>query len=139
MNHPRIWLSRILIGIVLLWNVQCALAFIWSPDAFAPSFELSGAPGAGMVRGMGVLFLMWNVPYAVALFDPVRRRLSLYEAIAMQTIGLLGESLILWGLPGEHLVVRQSVLRFIAFDGSGLVLLLLAAWFTRARQRSIQV
>lgn len=137
MNNLRIWFSRCLIGIVLLWNVQCALVFIWNPEAFAPSFELSGAPGAGMVRGMGVLFLMWNVPYAIALLDPVRRRLSLYEAIAMQTIGLLGESLILWGLPGEHLIVRQTVLRFIAFDGSGLLLLLLAAWVTRARQGSI--
>jgi hypothetical protein len=32
---------------------------------------------------------MWNVPYAVAFWDPVSHRLSLLEAIAMQAIGLL--------------------------------------------------
>ena len=66
-----------------------------APATFAPGFELGGAAGAAAVRGMGVLFLMWNVPYAVALWHPVRYRMSLYEAITMQAIGLIGESLIL--------------------------------------------
>ena len=60
---------------------------------------------------MGVLFLMWNVPYAVALWHPVRHRVSLYEAVAMQTIGLIGESLILWSLGGAHPVAAGSVTR----------------------------
>jgi hypothetical protein len=134
MSQPaliRLWLGRLLIGVVLLWNVQCALAFLLAPATFAPGFELSGAPGAAAVRGMAVLFLMWNVPYAVALWHPVRHRVSLYEAVAMQAIGLIGESLILLSLGGAHPVAAGSVIRFIAFDGAGVVLLILAAWVTR--------
>lgn len=129
--RARLWLGRGLIGAVFLWNVQCAGAFLAAPAAYAPGFELSGAAGAAMVRGMAVLFLMWNVPYAVALWHPVRRRVSLYEAIAMQAIGLAGESLILGALGAGHPVAASTVTRFIAFDGAGLILLALAAWATR--------
>ena len=132
----RLRLGRLLIGIVFLWNVQCVIAFLLAPATFAPGFELSGAAGAAAVRGMGVLFLMWNVPYAVALWHPVRHRVSLNEAIAMQTIGLIGESLILLSLGGAHPVAAGSVTRFIAFDGAGLLLLALAACFTRRRSLS---
>jgi hypothetical protein len=132
----RLWLGRLLIGTVLIWNVQCALIFLLAPGTFAPGFELGGAAGAAAVRGMGVLFLMWNVPYAVALWHPVRHRVSLYEAVAMQTIGLIGESLILWSLGGAHPVAAGSVTRFIAFDGAGVLLLALAAWITRRRSPS---
>jgi len=134
MSHSasiRLWLGRLLIGIVLIWNVQCALIFLLAPATFAPGFELGGAAGAAAVRGIGVLFLMWSVPYAVALWHPVRHRVSLYEAVAMQTIGLIGESLILWSLGGAHPVAAGSVTRFIAFDGAGVLLLALAAWITR--------
>jgi hypothetical protein len=127
----RLWLARLLIGTVLLWNVQCALAFLLAPATFAPGFELSGAAGAAAVRGLGVLFLMWNVPYAVALWHPVRHRVSLYEAVAMQTIGLIGETLILLSLRGGHPVAAGSVTRFIAFDGAGLVTLILAVSLTK--------
>ena len=129
-----LWLGRVLIGSVLLWNVQCALVFLLTPATYASGFELGGAAGAAAVRGLGVLFLMWNVPYAVALWHPVRQRVSLYEAVAMQTIGLIGESLILWSLGGVHPVAAGSVTRFIAFDGAGVVLLALAAWVTRRRR-----
>jgi len=124
----RLWLSRVLIGVVFGWNVQCGLVFILWPEAYAPGFELQGIPGAAMLRGMGVLFLMWNVPYAVALWNPLRHRVSLYQAVAMQTIGLAGETLLLVTLPGYHALMQASAQRFIAFDGGGLMLLLLAAW-----------
>ncbi len=127
----RLWIGRVLIGAVILWNVQCAVAFLVAPETYAPDFELSGGAGEAMVRGMGVLFLMWNVPYVVALLHPVRHRTSLYEAVAMQAIGLAGESLILWALGSGHPAVSSTVLRFIAFDGAGLVLLALAAVITR--------
>jgi len=127
----RIWFARLLIGLVFLWNIQCALAFIIWPERFSPSFELSGAPGEAVLRGLGVLFLMWNVPYAVAFWQPVRQRWSLYEAIIMQGIGLVGETLILFGLPLAHSLARQSLLRFIAFDGAGLLALLVALLVTR--------
>ena len=66
---------------------------------------MQGAAGEALVRGFGVLFVMWNVPYAVAAWHPVRRRVSLGEA----------------------------AVRFIWFDGAGLVLLLGAIWLARGR------
>ena len=118
----RLWLSRGCIAFVFFANVQCAVAFIVSPGAFAPSYELSGAVGMATIQAIGVLFLMWNVPYAVALWHPVRHRLSLWEAIIMQAIGVSGESLLLISLPGGHEVLQSSIERFILFDGMGLVL-----------------
>jgi hypothetical protein len=127
----RIWIGRVLIGAVVLWNVQCAVAFLAAPGTYAPGFELGGPAGEARVRGLGVLFLMWNVPYGVALLHPVRHRTSLYEAVAMQAIALVGESLILWSLGPGHPAVSGTILRFIAFDGAGLVLLALATMITR--------
>ncbi len=134
MRH-RIWIGRILIGAVVLWNVQCAVAFLAAPATYAPGFALSGPVGEALVRGIGVLFLMWNVPYVVALLHPVRHRVSLYEALAMQAIGLAGESLILRSLGAGHAVVSSTLLRFILFDGAGLILLAVAAWVTRRSGR----
>ncbi len=121
------WLARLLIGLVFFFNVQCAILFLAAPQLYAANFELSGPPGEGMLRGLGLLFLMWNVPYAVALWNPVRQRTSLYEALAMQAIGVVGETLLLLTFPPGHAAIRTSVGRFILFDGSGLVLLVLAA------------
>ena len=129
-QNQQMWLGRACIGLVLFFNVQCALAFLIQPEAFAPGFELSGAVGAGMVRGLGILFLMWNVPYTVALAGPLRWRVSLYEAAAMQAIGFAGETLLLATFPPGHAAIHETVSRFILFDGSGLVLLLLAIGLT---------
>jgi len=84
-----------------------------------------------MLQGLGVLFLMWNVPYAVALWNPTRHRLSLYEAVVMQAIGLIGESFILWNLPTGYNLARASITRFILFDAAGLLSLVVAAYVTR--------
>ena len=73
---------------------------------------------------------MWNVPYAVAMWNPIRHSISLYEALAMQTIGLIGESMIYATLPEIHSLVRVSITRFIAFDALGLLLLIAAAILT---------
>jgi len=124
-------LARLAIGLVVLWNIQCATAFLLWPVRFTAEFELIGTPGEAALRSVGVLFLMWNVPYVVALWHPLRHRISLYEATAMQAIGLLGEILIWLGLPPAHSVLQASLLRFIAFDSAGLVLLLLAIWLVR--------
>lgn len=124
----RIWIGRVCIGAVLFFNVQCALAFILFPSRYAAGFELIGAPGEGMVRGMGILFLMWNVPYAVAFSAPIRLRSALYEAIFMQAIGFFGEVILLATFPAGYPAIQISVSRFILFDGGGLGALLLAAW-----------
>jgi len=128
----RIWIARLLIGIVTAWNLQAAFIFIFSPNRFVPAYELSGAAGEAAVRGAGVLFLMWNVPYLFALQDPIRYRLALNFAVLMQFIGLIGESYILSALAVEHGVLRNSILRFIAFDGAGLVFLVAAYFLTKA-------
>jgi hypothetical protein len=124
-------LARLLVGIVFAWNVQCALAFLIKPEAYAASFELAGAVGLAMIQSVGVLFLMWNVPYAVALWHPLRHKTALYEAVIMQAIGVAGESWILLGLPGANATLQASLTRFIWFDAAGLALLLAAAWLVR--------
>jgi len=128
-------LPRILIAIVFFFNVQCALVFIINPTSYAPAFELQGVAGAAMVRGMGILFLMWNVPYFVALLDPLKHRTALIEAVIMQAIGLLGETLLLITLPQGHLPLRSTALRFIVFDGSGLIFLTIAYIYTQLLRR----
>ncbi len=132
-SRTRLWLARVLIGIVFAWNVQCALAFLLAPFVYAPGFEMGGATGDALVRGLGVLFLMWNVPYAVALWHPGRHRVSLWQAIAMQGIGLVGETAIRWSLPAGQALIRGTLDRFVAFDAAGLALLAIAAWISRPR------
>lgn len=126
----RQWIGRVLIGVVLFFNMQCAILFLFAPKNYASSFELSGAAGEGMIAGMGILFLMWNVPYAFAFAAPIRMRYSLYEAILMQAIGFCGEFILQSTFPAGHPVIHATVTRFIAFDGAGLVMLLLAAGIT---------
>ena len=122
----RLWLARLLIAAVFFINVEVGLEFIIRPQIFAPGFEVSGVVGAVIVRAIGLLFLMWNVPYAFAAYHPMKQRISLYEALIMQTIGLVGESYILWNLPVGHPAATATITRFIAFDGGGLVALLIA-------------
>ena len=123
----RIWLVRTLIGVVLIINLQSALVFFLNPGKFAPAYELAGVPGQAAIRGFAVLFIMWTVPYLIALINPIKYRVSLYEAIAMLSIAFLGETWILRSLPIEHTLLRESILRFIIFDGGGLIALIVAA------------
>jgi hypothetical protein len=122
----RTWIARLCIGLVTAWNLQAAFIFIFSPGRFAQGYELSSTAGEAAMRGMGVLFLMWNVPYLFALQNPLRYRLALNLSLLMQFIGLIGESYILSTLSRDHVVLRNSILRFIAFDGAGLLFLLFA-------------
>jgi hypothetical protein len=122
----RLWISRLLIGLVTAWNLQAAFAFIFTPSGFVSAYELSGIPGEAAIRGVGVLFLMWNVPYLFALKDPVRHRLALTLSVLMQLTGLIGETYIYFTLPAGHDLLGSSILRFIVFDGVGLVLLVIA-------------
>ena len=118
------WIARIGFAIVFIVNVQCALSFVFEPSAFVGAYELSGVPGNVAIQGMGVVFLMWNVPYAVYIAHPVRFHAMGWVAIVQQTIGLVGESLILAGIPAGHTLLSESILRFIAFDALGLVIMM---------------
>jgi hypothetical protein len=129
-RRNALWLARFLVGLVFLLNLQCALSFVWQAAAYTSVFEVQGASGEVLVRGMGVLFLMWNVPYALALWHPERQRTSLWEATVMQAIGLVGETLLLWTLTGDHGTLRAAIARFIIFDSGGLLALVVAILLT---------
>jgi hypothetical protein len=127
----RLWTSRLLIAIVTAWNLQAAIIFIASPGSFVHAYELSGVAGEAAVRGIGLLFVMWNVPYVFAAINPIRFRLGLVCALLMQLIGLIGESYIYSTLPAGYETLKDSILRFIIFDGVGLILLSIAWLLTR--------
>jgi hypothetical protein len=133
----RLWTARLLIAMVIAWNLQAALLFFLNPQAFSPGFELGGVAGSAAMRGFAVLFVMWNIPYLVALWEPHRNRVSLLEALVMQTLGVMGESIILITLPVGHAVLHSSLLRFIAFDSAGLVALGFAAFLVGKRSPSV--
>lgn len=134
----RLATARLLIGMVIAWNVQAALAFILSPGAYAPGFELSGAPGIAAVQGTALLFIMWNVPYLVACWHPRRHIVSLVEALLMQSIGLIGESALLLSISADHTSLRASIIRFIIFDVTGLLALTFAFGLARASNEAPQ-
>jgi hypothetical protein len=123
----HLWAARLLIAVVVAWNLECALVFLLNPGLYAPRFELTGIPGDAALRGFAILFVMWNIPYLVALWQPRRHLLSLWEALTMQTIGVIGESLILVFIPLEHPTLHTSLLRFIMFDAAGILCLIGAA------------
>jgi hypothetical protein len=129
-DFASLLLPRLLILLVLAMNLQCAIAYISNPLPYVAPFELSGEPGRVAVVGIGILFVMWQVPYVFALVHPMRNQLSLIEAVLMQGIGLLGESLLHISIPLTHATLRTSILRFIIFDAAGLLLLLVAAAYT---------
>ena len=119
---------------VFFWNMQAAVLFLLQPQNYAPGFELSGVPGTSMLQGMGLLFIMWNVPYFIALLNPGRHRTSLTEAVIQQSIGVIGETMLRAFLPAGHALIHASVTRFIWFDAGGLLLLLLA-WLITSRRK----
>ncbi len=116
--------ARIAVAIVLFLNLQCAILFLLFPSSFIASFELVGFPGETAIRGMAVLFLMWSVPYAFAIVDPYRFRISYMQAVIMQFIGLIGETALYFTLPDGHNSIMAGLFRFIVIDGLGGILLL---------------
>ncbi len=127
MKRCWLWIARLLIGLVFFFNIQCAVVFLVHPAWYAPAFELSGVAGRAAIQGYGILFLMWNVPYAAALYQPHRYRLALILAILMQATGVVGETLLLLNLEAGHPLLSAAIRRFIFFDAGGLIVLLLAA------------
>jgi hypothetical protein len=126
MNYHRtaLWLTRLALIVVFFFNVSCALAFVVRPAAYAPGFEVSGVVGEVVVRGIGILFLMWNVTYPLTIWDPWRYRWLFLIVIIQQAIGLTGETWMLLTLPPGHMSLATTGWRFVAFDGGGLVAML---------------
>ncbi|MBN2147383.1 MAG: hypothetical protein JW726_08340 [Anaerolineales bacterium] len=136
------WIARIAVGAVFAMNVSCALAFILQPEAYAAGFELSGIPGKMLVRGFGILFLMWNATYPPVLLRPSAQPTLFATILAQQAIGILGETWILLKLPPGHPALYATGLRFTLFDSLGLLLMgaafvLLQITVRRARLPSV--
>lgn len=129
------WVARLAVGVVFFFNVTCALAFVTRPDNYTRAFEVGGVEGRVLVRGMGILFLMWNATYPPVLISPSRYRTMFIVLLVQQAIGLVGESWMWWMLPAGHAALHATGLRFILFDAAGLVgmglAFILLAWAER--------
>ncbi|MEM5775876.1 MAG: hypothetical protein AAGU05_12815, partial [Anaerolineaceae bacterium] len=93
------WLARLAVAAVFALNVSCALLFLLRPQDYAGGFEVSGAAGEAIVRGYGILFLMWNVPYLPVMLAPHWQRVLFWVILAQQAIGVFGESWLYLALP----------------------------------------
>ncbi|MBP7692920.1 MAG: hypothetical protein KA764_13440 [Anaerolineales bacterium] len=115
--------ARLAVGLVGAVNVACALAFLFQPERYTAAFEVAGRPGQVMVQALGLAFLMWNATYPPVLWNPERQRALLSVIVAQQALGLAGETWLWWQLPPAHTALAATGLRFILFDGAGLLLL----------------
>jgi len=131
----RLQISRGFILVVLFLNVQCAFQFLFFPERYVYGFELAGEPGRIAVQGIGILFLMWNIPYLFAAIDPLKHFISLVESVIMQGIGLAGETMLYLSLAVEHQPLKITGMRFIVFDAGGLLALLLALLLVKRHSR----
>lgn len=127
----RIWVARALVSAVFIANLTAAVPFMLHPERYAASFEMSAVPGEVFVRSLGILFLMWNAAYPPVILAPHRQRTLLGVLLAMQIIGLAGETWMVLTLPEGHAALAASGLRFILFDASGFAALTAAALLTR--------
>lgn len=121
-----IWLTRFVVGIVFLANINAAFAFILAPSLYAPGFEVEGVAGRAIVQGIGILFLMWNVTYPLVIFQPIRQMTLFGIILVQQAIGVVGETWLWFSIPPDHIALRATGWRFIVFDGGGLLLMGLA-------------
>ena len=117
------WAVRVCFAFVFAVNVQCALGFALTPEAYMGAYELAGVPGRVAAQGIGVAFLMWNCTYPLVIWQPRRHTALAGVVLAQQTVGLVGESLIRATLPAGHDLLASSIDLFITFDAVGLALM----------------
>ena len=131
------WVVRVCFTVVFVWNVLCAFQFLVAPASFVGAYQLSGVAGEAAVRGMGVVFLMWNATYPAFLVNPVRFKVLGWVIAAQQLIGCVGEAFILVMLPAPDFeLLAASIQRFLIFDAAGLVLMVLSgAFFIHSSRR----
>lgn len=122
--------TRIAFTAVFALNVMCALQFVIAPGEFAGAYQLSGVSGEAAVRGIGIAFLMWNATYPLFIWKPSRHMALGVIILVQQLIGCIGETCILLTLPSEgHELLASSIMRFIAFDAGGFVVMLVTFIF----------
>lgn len=122
-SQQALWCARIVFGLVFIINVQCALQFVFIPNAYVGAYELEGISGIIALQGMGIAFLMWNATYPFFIAHPIKWRIVGVIILFQQAIGLIGESLLLAYLPSGHDILASSIQRFIFFDGIGLLVM----------------
>lgn len=122
-GRASVWFARIAVLAVFVVNVQCAISFIVAPEVHMASYALSGQSGIVVMRSIGITFLMWNATYPAVIWNPSRNRTVYIIVLVQQVIGLIGESLLCISVMGQSDVLVSSLLRFIIFDGCGLVLM----------------
>jgi hypothetical protein len=120
-----VWLARITVSVVFLANINAAFAFIFRPERYVSGFEIEGVAGLVIVQGIGILFLMWNATYPLVILQPLRHMSIFSIVLIQQAIGVIGESWIFLTLPLGHAALRRTGLRFILFDGVGLLAMLI--------------
>lgn len=128
-SQQALWCARIVFGLVFVINVQCALQFVFIPNAYVGAYELEGISGIIALQGMGIAFLMWNTTYPFFIARPIKWRVVGVIILSQQAIGLIGESLLLTCLPSGHEILTTSIQRFILFDGIGLLAMTAAFLF----------
>ncbi len=121
-----LWVARSTIGLVFALNIECALAFILHPYRYVGGFEISGVPSELIVQSFGILFLMWNATYPPVILNPHTQHTLFGIILVQQLIGLMGETWLLLKLPAGHPALYATGLRFIVFDGFGLLIMGLA-------------
>lgn len=121
------WVVRLCFAFVFVVNVQCALGFVFAPEAYMGAYELAGVPGRVATQGIGIAFLMWNCTYPLVIWQPSRHRALAGVVLAQQVVGLIGESAIRATLPAGYDLLASSIDLFITFDAIGLVLMI-ASW-----------
>lgn len=117
------WAVRLCFTFVFVANVQCALGFALTPEAYMGAYELTGVPGRVGIQGIGIAFLMWNCTYPLVIWKPRQHRALTGVVLAQQIVGLIGESAIRATLPPGHDLLASSIDLFITFDAAGLVLM----------------
>ncbi len=118
-----LWAARLVLMTVFCWNLSCALAFIIEPAAYTAGFEVTGVAGEVLVRGIGILFLMWNATYPLVMWHPGRYWQLFLIVIVQQAIGVAGETWLWLTLPPGHNSLMLTGQRFILFDAWGLVMM----------------
>ena len=75
-----------------------------------------------------------NATYPPVIVQPSKQRLLFTIILVQQAIGLVGEAWLWTTLPPGHEVLRATGLRFIAFDGGGLLAMAVAYALLRSRR-----
>ncbi len=120
---------------MFLANLSAALPYLIAPGRYAAAFELQGEIGSALVRGLGVLFLVWNATFPLVIVSPDRQRTLFAVILVQQIVGIVGEIWIASALPAGHPTLFATGARFLTFDLAGLIGMSIAFGLLARRRR----